>query len=762
MKNKNNTLLKTLSTSAMLLAVCIFLILAFAVRWVLTVWANLDMDELVYHLKAPIEGTGGGMIKQGVLNIALPVLIIMAILSFLTIRFKGHSKGKYIPVISFCISLVLFLVAGVYAWIRLDIGTYIRSNLTASTFIEENYVSPDSVDLSFPEKKRNLIYIFLESMETTYSDKANGGAYDSNYIKELTEIAQENEDFSGSDPLLNGGYVMPATTFTMGGMFAQTSGLPLKLNIAANMVDNEGAFNHLDAQESMFPSISVLGDILKEQNYNQVLLIGSEGKFGGRTLYFTSHGNYEIRDYTYAVKNSLIPADYYVFWGYEDKILFENARQTLIELSSKDEPFNLTLLTVDTHFEDGYVCDLCNDEFGDDQYANVIACSSRQVSDFISWVKKQDFYENTTIVLNGDHTTMDSDFCENIDPSYGRRTYTAYINSAVQPEDPDKTRVYTTLDNFPTTLASMGVKIEGNRLGLGTNLFSTEETFAEKIGVDGFAKELSLKSRFMEEISAIDVQKADKSKNKANAKLFIKNLNMEDHSIIFNLREIKGLQEKITGAHIIWTSPDGNQTRIDLDTVSDEKEYEKTFNYGDKDIENLKLDVYVTNVFGGDIPIASLSGNILMNYMPEYMKYLNHLKEDDRYVILMAAKEGVSGGVSGEVFEEMAKLGLKSDFSDANHKSYYAYINGDTVTEELSDSVLDYRTSLPDGSKLKLISGGSDSGSEVCISIDNTAYDKNQVGLNIVIYDTETHKVTDSVVFSRNDMYAQRPESRLP
>ena len=66
-----------------------------------------------------------------------------------------------------------------------------------STFIADNYVDPRSVEITFPEQKRNLIYIFLESMETTYADTENGGTFEKNVIPELTTLAQENEDFSG-------------------------------------------------------------------------------------------------------------------------------------------------------------------------------------------------------------------------------------------------------------------------------------------------------------------------------------------------------------------------------------------------------------------------------------------------------------------------------------------------------------------------------------------------------------------------------------
>ena len=42
------------------------------------------------------------------------------------------------------------------------------------------------MELTFPDKKRNLIYIFLESMENTYSSKENGGNYKEDLIPELS------------------------------------------------------------------------------------------------------------------------------------------------------------------------------------------------------------------------------------------------------------------------------------------------------------------------------------------------------------------------------------------------------------------------------------------------------------------------------------------------------------------------------------------------------------------------------------------------
>ena len=470
-------------------------LLALSVRWMFATWTNLSMDELVYHLTAPLDGTNTDMIWDYVRVCAVPTILVIFFLILILIAWRKKEKVHLFRGIINLVALVGIIVMLGYTWTELGVGDYLKDQNTESKFIEDEYVDPTDVEVVFPEQKRNLIYIFLESMETTYSDVGDGGAFDENVIPELTEIAQTNEDFSGADPKLNGGYSLAGTTWTMGAMFAQTSGLPLNISISAN---------DMDTQDSFFPGVTTLGDILSDAGYTQTLLIGSEAQFGGRKLYFQEHGNYEMEDYSYAIENGLIPSDYKVWWGYEDQKLFEFAKEKLLQLSQGDEPFNLTMLTVDTHFEDGYVCEQCPTEY-DTQYSNVMACSSRQVGEFLKWIQQQDFYENTTIVISGDHPTMDSDYCAEIDQegNYDRRVFTAYINAAAYAQDQQE-RTYSTFDNFPTTLAALGVQIDGDRLGLGTNLFSGTKTLLEEFGNSKVNAELKKKSEFIEKLSAMD------------------------------------------------------------------------------------------------------------------------------------------------------------------------------------------------------------------------------------------------------------------
>ena len=163
----------------------------------------------------------------------------------------------------------------------------------------------------------------------------------------------------------------------------------------------------------------------------------------------------------------------------------------LWEASKKDKPFNFTILTVDTHFSDGYLDDSCKITF-DEQYENALYCSDSKVYSFIKWIEKQDFYDNTTIIIVGDHFTMQEKFYK-IPDGYKRTIYNAFINSAVIPKK-EKNREFSTLDLFPTTLAALDVKIEGEKLGLGVNLFSEEKTLIEKFGFDYVNNEIQKKS----------------------------------------------------------------------------------------------------------------------------------------------------------------------------------------------------------------------------------------------------------------------------
>lgn len=462
-------------------------------NWVLDTWGLLSIDEIIFHLKVPLEGTNSEVVADGV-NACLPLAILVLLLGIALISgMKDRKKASCLCLLLIaCIAVGSGSKAAYKVYTELEVEEYLSSQRTDSTFIQDQYVDPRNVDIVFPEQKRNLIYIFLESMENTYASTDVGGAYSENYIPELTQMALNNTSFSHTDRL-GGGVSAAGSGWTMGALFAQTSGLPIK-----NSVGTDDMNQTLGEQTTFSSAAYNLEDILSAEGYNQCFMIGSDATFGGRRAYFNSHGECEIWDYNTAKEMGYIDPGYYVWWGYEDQKLFSYAKEKLLDLSQQSEPFNMTLLTVDTHFEDGYVCELCQNEFGDNQYANVMACSSRQITEFVSWIQQQEFYKDTTIILSGDHQTMDKNFCDGLD-DYERTLYNAFINL---PEGLDvsyeKThyRRFSTMDMFPTTVAALGATIEGDRLGLGVNLFSDEQTLIEMFGREEVNKELLSNSIF--------------------------------------------------------------------------------------------------------------------------------------------------------------------------------------------------------------------------------------------------------------------------
>lgn len=188
---------------------------------------------------------------------------------------------KLLPLLS-----VAALVAGIgYGAYTLYIPEFIESQLTRSTLFEEAYVDPRSITLTFPEEKRNLVYIYLESMESTYLSKELGGNQEENLLPNLSELALTNLNFSHTDTL-GGARQVTGTSWTIAAMVSQTTGVPLKIPVGDNDYGNKSAM--------FLPGVWSLGDILEQEGYRQELLIGSDASFGGRRQYFAQHGGYNI------------------------------------------------------------------------------------------------------------------------------------------------------------------------------------------------------------------------------------------------------------------------------------------------------------------------------------------------------------------------------------------------------------------------------------------------------------------------------------
>lgn len=486
---KKEKVIFIISAIGMMLAIVFFL----GSNWFISAFGRLTPEQFIFNFKSPVNGTATGMIEQ---IISTPVLLGCLIFFFycafyltkITFLYKDKAlfNRKHRQRFLSIVALGSLIFSSIYAIKELRLTEVYTAYFDQSTFIQKEYVKPQAVNLQFPRQKKNLIHIYLESIENSYFDQANGGYMKENLMPDLMNLAKEGIHFSSNNKF--GGPIQTyGSSWSVAAMVNMSSGLPLKIPMDGNSYGKTGQF---------LPGAVMIGDILQEQGYNQTIMFGADADFGGLTSFFKTHGNYHIFDVKYARKAGLIPSNYNVWWGFEDNKLYEFTKQELTRLASLNQPFNFTMENADTHFPDGFV-EPDMPKLYTSQYANVIHYSQKQVVDLVRWIQQQPFYKDTVIVLTGDHPSMDKKFFENFDPNYQRTTFNLILNADFPNQTfSTKNRQYAPYDYFPTILASMGVKIKDERLGLGVNLASSQPTLIEKYGLKKVNQELSKNSRY--------------------------------------------------------------------------------------------------------------------------------------------------------------------------------------------------------------------------------------------------------------------------
>lgn len=485
-KKKQNIKLNTILYSLLIIATSLIFSIALNLN---TNFTATNLEQLLYNI-INIKATLTPMYMIEFINkiilvaiifsisLLLPIVIQLIFKPNVTLKIKTKEL-RIFPINIKKYSLILCIISIIIILIQLKVPSFIKSKIFLSNIYEKYYVPYKEESIIFPEQKQNLIMIFVESLENSNFTIKNGGTQKVSYTPKLEQLVSKNINFSNTEKL--GGFKkIHGTTWTAAGLVAQTSGVPIY--IKTNNHKNE-----------FLSGVTSIGDILEENGYKNYISMGSDSSFGNRDKYFKEHGNYTIYDYNYATSNHEIPTDYYEWWGYEDQKLYEFSKNKLTSIAKKGEPFNFTMLTADTHFFDGYTSPTCTPKF-DNHYANSYYCTDIMLYNFIEWIKSQNFYKNTTIVITGDHLTMRDDFYKT-PKNYDRTIFNLFINSKVEPIN-TKNRDFTAMDIYPTTLASLGVQIKGNRLGLGTNLFSNQKTIAEEIGYDKLNQELQKRSNY--------------------------------------------------------------------------------------------------------------------------------------------------------------------------------------------------------------------------------------------------------------------------
>ena len=137
------------------IAAVLFFVLALLVTtmvWCMGYWHDITVDEILFHLNAPIEGTAENVMTAFYLKALLPAVIAVVVFAVGLVLLRKRGKPSKVFKIgawaaaglAFVITLVLF--CNQYGVVR-----YIRSRLMSSDFISSNYVDPQTVNIKGPQ-----------------------------------------------------------------------------------------------------------------------------------------------------------------------------------------------------------------------------------------------------------------------------------------------------------------------------------------------------------------------------------------------------------------------------------------------------------------------------------------------------------------------------------------------------------------------------------------------------------------------------------
>ncbi|MEG0314701.1 MAG: LTA synthase family protein [Erysipelotrichaceae bacterium] len=461
--------------------------------WLVGSTGRVNFARFMYNFIIPIN-TDVADFYLIIMKICLYCLLMLSCLFIIYKRYKDivgiNKTNKESIGRKLCLAAKVFIILIVIVGLSAPVYAFHLEQAYGYFFgddklISDKYVSPNSVRISFPKDKRNLVFIFMESYESTYFDKDSGGVFDGDRLPNIKRELDNATNFSHSDKY-GGANTMENATWTIAGMVTTLGGV------------NSFGYEGFEDNNTM-PGIISLGDILEAEDYNQTFIIGEESNLYSIGPFFKNHGNNKIIGYETKLADGSLPKDYKEWWGFEDKKLYQFAKEEITSLSKEEKPFALTIATNDTHPEGGYIDKSCKEEFSS-HYENSIACGDQLLGEFLTWIKDQPFYDQTTIVIVGDHLTTEKEIRETYETNLDRKVFNMIINGASPYKDyQTKNRQFYASDMFPTTLSALGVEIEGDKLGLGTNLYSNEKTIIEESNLEEINNRLERQSLYYKE-----------------------------------------------------------------------------------------------------------------------------------------------------------------------------------------------------------------------------------------------------------------------
>ena len=430
----------------------------------LSYWMNRyfgvpELDQIMYHLDFGVDGLimSDPVLQRRFFRWCVIAPLLTLTLAIVAERIDWARRSRRVarlcaawPGASIALLRHLpwvLLLGGTLHWlIQISALNHVAASFGADYFAA-HYIASEHVAVRARQPK-NLILIYVESLESGYRDQQAFGA---DLLAPLD--SPDGASFASFQQA-------PGTGWTIAGLVATQCGVPLK-RVTLFDENTQGR-----ALRSFLPNATCLSDILARHGYRNVFMGGASTQFAGKGKFLREHAYHEV----YGKEDWMadgVNEDAMNGWGLFDDDLFARARVKLHALAARKQPFNLTLLTVNTHEPNGHLSSSCRRR-GYRGFGGVVQCTARDLADFIGFVRASGYLDNTNIVVIGDHLARKNPLFARLESMPARNVFNLFISAEQPLRNTDRILHF---DLLPTILEFSGFDVAGGRLGLGYSAF---------------------------------------------------------------------------------------------------------------------------------------------------------------------------------------------------------------------------------------------------------------------------------------------------
>ncbi|PWU68522.1 MULTISPECIES: LTA synthase family protein [Gracilibacillus] len=322
-------------------------------------------------------------------------------------------------------------------------------------YIDDETTPDEKSDLFGIAKDKNVIFISLESLQSFVINNTVNGEEVTPFLNDLIDDSYYFENF----------YHQTAQGKTSDSEFIVENSL---------YPSPRGAVYFTHAQNDFHS----LPEILGNNGYNSNVFHANNKSFWNRDVMYENTGYdkfFDVNSYDVNEENS-------VGWGLKDKEFFSQSMKYLNELP---QPFYSKFITLTNHYpfdleqEDATIEKYDSNSRTLNQYFQTVRYMDEAVEQFFNQLKESGLYEDSIIVLMGDHYGI-SDFHKKAMSTYLDKEYTDYQHIQLQrvpfyihiPGEEGKvmSEIAGQVDVKPTLLHLLGMDTS-NDLSFGTDLF---------------------------------------------------------------------------------------------------------------------------------------------------------------------------------------------------------------------------------------------------------------------------------------------------